>query len=147
MCTPAPCPVPCPPTCGPFPPCAPCRPPGCNPMCAIPPSVQAGLPIPCVASIPAPSPRCGPSAPIPCYGTVECFPTPPVPCAPLGQPSTPTSLIYTATVTCVPSPVAYPCPPCPPCGGTCGPCGGPPVSATCPNPCDPRCMHPPFEPY
>lgn len=150
MCTPAPCPVPLPPTCGGFPPCAPCGPPGNNPMCAIPPVCQAGLPIPCVATVPGGCGRPGPACPIPCYGMVECFPNQPVPCAPLGQPSTPTSLIYTATLTCCPSPVPFSCSPppcCPPCGTPCSPSCGKPCGSPCPSPCDPPPMHPPFSPY
>ncbi|CAH2002125.1 unnamed protein product [Acanthoscelides obtectus] len=51
---------------------------------------------------------------------VPCFDAPPVAIAPLGQPSTPSTLVYAPMIAPCPCPIPSPCPPmccCPPPSG------------------------------
>nr|CAI5830050.1 unnamed protein product [Callosobruchus analis] len=61
---------------------------------------------------------------VPCIASVPCFDAPPVAIAPLGQPSTPSTLVYAPMIAPCPCPIPCPCPPmcCPPPSGNGGQC-------------------------
>lgn len=48
--------------------------------------------------------------PINCIGYCPCAPPPAVPCAPLAQPSSPTTLVYLPMIAQAPCPSICPCP-------------------------------------